>query len=190
MLSTISTWYKAAHLRKLLKEPPGTTGRRLSGEEIIKQKSEKILANCYFKPNPIASALGLGDCQIDRHDRQIRPSIGMTANIPGQKKGLSYRPRSYYITKVAQDGAPPYLQKMQYSHRCHQPSCLNPKHGEWETTKVNLGRCKCNVGDSHFLFEQNGVERFLLPLCKHKPVCLSGSVIRNMEHRKITQLPT
>lgn len=146
--------------------------------------------NWIIEPNPIASALGLGNCQIARMELATCPTIELSAPYPGQKKPSSKRLRCDFVTGVARYGPPPDFKNMQYSHRCHQPSCLNPQHGTWESAKKNHARHRCKVGESHLLFEEKRGRRFLMKTCEHDPVCISGSVVRNMEHHTITQLPT
>ena len=62
---------------------------------------------------------------------------------------------SYHIAWIAKFGLPPTVPNgpAEYSHRYHQPCCVNPDHGIWENGGDNKGREICRQGSSHLLLK-------------------------------------
>ncbi|KAI1781092.1 hypothetical protein F4818DRAFT_26682 [Hypoxylon cercidicola] len=140
----------------------------------------------------IAEALGLGHCQIapvtDRNRTNTRPCEKLSAMFPPRKNRVSRWALSYHITWVAMFGLPPAEPGLSYSHRCHEPCCVNPKHGVWEPMRKNHARNTCRDGRSHMLLDNGEEGRHLITNCPHDPPCVSGTAVRGMEHSSIIRL--
>jgi hypothetical protein len=79
--------------------------------------------------------------------------------------------KSYHITWVAWAGED-IPAGLQYSHRCHQPTCIEPSHGTWETDEENKDRNRCK-GSSHIILSHQAIA---ITLCDHSPEpCLSAA---------------
>lgn len=150
-----------------------------------------ILSKATPQPNPIAVALGLGDCMIaeptDKYRTNNRPFERISAAI-GNRKHTGHNVPSYHITWVAANGPPLVGSGLEYSHRCHQKWCVAPAHGLWETGTVNKRRNVCASGHSHFLLDNGLDNRHLVKICPHDPECLSGTLVENMQHPAITKI--
>lgn len=135
--------------------------RRISGRQKIANKAKKTLARAQKIANPAAEALGLGPCLTDieavsaRGNRPIAffEVLARSGQGKGKRNGSAML---YHVTWCdANDQPPP--RDLEYSHRCHNRTCLAPKHGVWETAPKNRGRDRCESGDK----------------CEHSPVCIA-----------------
>jgi len=89
--------------------------------------------------------------------------------------------RAYHITKITIDGPAP--RGREYSHRCHEPRCVNTVHGVWEHGRYNKDREGC-INASHLILPDLTIIR----LCPHDPVCLTPIHIRHWDDRRIINI--
>lgn len=134
--------------------------RRISGRQKIANKAEKTLARAQRLSNSAAEALGLGPClrdneaQTARGDRPIAYFEVLSRSGQGKAK-RNGTAMLYHVTWCYENDQPP-PKRLQYSHRCHDRTCVAPKHGHWETAGENCGRNGCEGG----------------PECGHLPSCV------------------
>lgn len=79
------------------------------------------------------------------------------------------------------------LAGMQYSHRCLQGTCVEPRHGIWEDDITNKARSTCK-GSSHLLMLEMGIS---ITLCSHGPQpCLSAALeVKDNSDPRVAPLP-
>ena len=87
--------------------------------------------------------------------------------------------RPWHITWIAHFNteAP---EGLQYSHRCHNGNCINPRHGFWETDQANKDRNSCRSG-SHVILPDDKI----ILLCPHEPTCLTPVHIFNWDDKRV-----
>lgn len=185
----------AKFLARLFVKPASKSARGSpckAGVLQIREKSDLILSKAVSKTNDIAEVLGLGPCQIapvtDRNRTNNRPCERLSAMFPPRKNRVSRWALSYHITWVAMFGLPPAEPRLGYSHRCHEPCCVNARHGLWENIRGNNSRNRCKDGRSHMLLDNGEQGQYLITNCPHDPPCLSGTTVRGMEHPSIIRL--
>lgn len=131
------------------------SGRRgrpaASGQDKIVKAANKERAEAAKTPNPAAEALGLGPCELAALNESYatnRPRHrGISATIGGRTVRRAVF--TYHLTWVAQFGLIPsgnHGERLEYSHYCHQPCCINPQHGGFEPSAVNKTREGCRGG--------------------------------------------
>lgn len=190
MLTTSQVKFLRRVWEKVNPPPSKGKGRPLkTGPEQIQDKAKVASDNATVHANPIAVALGLGNCQLgalDPHRTIKRPvtPLQATMGLKREKKVIL----QYHLTWVAKYGPPATNPGDEYSHRCHQPCCINPLHGLWEQGGKNRGRGGCADGKSHWLLTLDCGTRKLMLNCPHDPCCLSGTVVVNWENPNITTL--
>ena len=149
--------------------PTGIAGRPgKSGEDQIKDNARDILGKSIIQTNQPAEVLGLGPCMIstaslDGRGRPVR-SMRVTAN---EQAAIKREFRAYHVTWVAEFGVIPDI-TLQYSHRCHNELCVNPKHAVWESDLENKSRNMCRQ-HSHLRLPNAATIR----LCPHLLPCIS-----------------
>ena len=97
---------------------------------------------------------------------------GIRATINGKTSRRATM--TYHLTWVAEYGLIPSGNggaRLEFSHRCHQSCCINPKHGGWELPGLNKAReqCRPERGGSHTIGEGGGS----VLRCPHGTPCLS-----------------
>jgi hypothetical protein len=110
-------------------------------------------------------------------DSRGRPQRSMRVKLNDESKKVNFRP--YHLTWMAANETIPSNTLLQYSHRCHQPCCVEPTHGVWEIDIDNKNRNKC-VNCSHVIFNNQ-----LITLCPHNPTCLTPQMITNDDTRVV-----
>ena len=133
-------------------------GRRpKSGRQIIETASATIIKAATSVANPAAEAAGLGPCMegkgIGKNGEEGRPRHFLTGPQGTVKK---FAAMAYHITALVGGAIPPLVAGWGWSHRCHNPRCVNPRHGLWELWVVNRGRDGCPGGEG----------------CVHSPICI------------------
>ena len=133
-----------------------------SGRTIIEDAAKKILLSATVKHNPRAESLGLGPCQIGRgigtKSEGSRPRKQLTAPIGKNGARVQFGALAYHITWCAEVlQAPPQVPGLGWSHRCHDASCVNPRHGLWQQLVDNKDRDDCRDNPDS---------------CEHTPVCI------------------
>jgi hypothetical protein len=134
-----------------------------SGRQVIAAAAITILAAAKPQRNAAAEALGLGPCLRGRglgaKDADGRPRKQLTGGVgPGGARQM-FSAAEYHIT--ATDHAqqpPPGAPGFSWSHRCHNPRCVEPRHGLWETVAANRARNICAEPGAG--------------CCPHSPVCI------------------
>jgi len=168
--------------------PNGKKGRpKTSGRDKLRDKSGHIKGKSTTASNPAAEALDLGPCllaPVDNSGNRInqgRPEEKLTQEFAEGRKS-SYA-KSYHITWAAKNGHIPTLPggvQTEYSHRCHQKTCVNEDHGIWELGKDNKARerCKASNGGSHQVrLGAGGNFEVVSVRCPHDPPCLSAASV-------------
>lgn len=100
-------------------------------------------------------------------DSNQRPQRKMRVILPPETNERFISPKAYHVTWCQANPDQALNPNLDYSHRCHNKTCVEPTHGVWETVPQNNSRNKCQGGSHVFL--PNG--RYLL-LCPHDPSCL------------------
>ena len=141
------------------KQPaPAPTGRRgrppPSGADKIRRAAADVRRRATKRPNPTAEAAGLGPCELAPADPSYATKRPRHRGIYATINGKTRRPAvmSYHLTWVAVNGLIPlgdHGARYEFSHYCHQPCCVNPQHGGFETPAVNKKRERCRINGSH-----------------------------------------
>lgn len=118
---------------------------RKSGADKIRDAAARELSRSTVKVNAAATALGLGDCRIARVIIGRRPTLNSLELYAAD--GTKRKPRlmTYHITWVAANGkvpAGPRGVRLEYSHRCGQGACIEPRHGLFQSHDENIARCR------------------------------------------------
>jgi hypothetical protein len=191
--------FAAARVPYRLLTLPGPAGP--SGRQIVRHHAAQIRARAVEKPNFIAEELNMGACQVATMTtrRNGRPAVKVGWGC-GEAERASTSPffvdrrvknrskwvLAYHLTWFAayRHVAPPPNLRSDYSHRCHEPSCVNPQHGIFESPQTNRARAGCK-GNSHLRLPDGTI----ILNCAHEPPCLSGMNIAFYRHPKIVRGP-
>lgn len=146
-----------------------TTGRpALSGRAQITANALQCTLSATKVVNSASTWLQLGECELSNNSRdgRGRPQKSIRVTLENVSKKLNFRP--WHLTWIAKNGKIPDCTK-QYSHLCHNETCINPNHGVWETDQANKDRNHCRTASLIRL--PNGA---ILKICPHQPPCLVG----------------
>ncbi|KAK9427106.1 hypothetical protein V1505DRAFT_318132 [Lipomyces doorenjongii] len=110
-------------------------------------------------------------------DSRGRPQRSMRVIVDGTPRKINFR--AYHITWMAANGPILPDNPPQYSHRCHQPLCVEPTHGVWESDVGNKDRNRCSA-HSHIFFQEH-----MLVLCPHTPCCLTPLTLSTSDSRVV-----
>lgn len=148
--------------------PGGPKGGRphKSGRQMIDDAAAAIKRRAAMSANPVAVAAGLGPCLLGAglgkggKDGRGRPVHHMTGPVGKNGARCKFAPMEYHVAWASANAqAPPAQAGMQYSHLCHNPRCVEPKHGIWETRAANVARNGCVLGS--------------FAACGHAPRCIT-----------------
>lgn len=162
-----------------------------AGKAQICDKAKYIRDRAKTSSNPVAKGIQLNECLLSAptgcQSSNARPRVKITTTL-GHRVRSEHNVPSYHLTWCAANGCPDTPNGHEYSHRCHQPSCVQPLHGVWESSRDNKRRNVCANGKSHMLLRNQAADSYLIKLCPHEPECLSGTVVENMQHPTIKKL--
>ena len=149
----IDLWWLPGRAAKI-----GTSkgGRRpKSGRKVIEDAAVTIIATATTAANPAAAALGLGPCLLGKgigkngEGGRGRPRKQLTGALGPNGESQQFAAMEYHITWCAAEGKPPPgVPGLGWSHRCHNPGCVEPKHGLWELWEKNRERDTCAEEDA------------------------------------------
>ena len=162
----IKLWNIEARAAKTGKAKGGR--RPKSGRQVIESAAAAILAAAAPLPNPSAARLGLGPCLLGKGTGKKgeagRPRKQLTGAVEPGGAMKQFVAMEYHVTWTAANSRPPpSVPGQQFSHRCHEPRCVEPSHGCWEMEGPNKARDVCRVGTAG-------------RPCPHVPVCLVAGV--------------
>ncbi len=163
---------------------PGTVGK--SGIMQISDNAQAILSTAVKTSNVAAETLGLGPCLLSQNDVMLnRPRRQIKFQLAdGSFKKISFM--AYHVTWSAAFGDIPDRRDREYSHRCHQSLCVEPRHGIWEQHHSNIARNECKERGSHWRLP-NGV---IIKVCRHQACCLAPVVVESWEDERVLQGPS
>ena len=162
---------------------PGNQGK--SGLQQIQDNASKLLKDADRQQNEVAEHLGLGACLISNSEvHRGRPRKSIMLRNPGMEP-VNIHSMAYHVTWCAHFGAIPEDVRLEYSHRCHNAKCIEPRHGIWERHHENSSRIECEKHGSHWILP-NGV---IVKLCRHTIPCLAAEVIGGWDDERIVRGP-
>ena len=134
-----------------------------SGRQMIEDAAVAIKLAATPSANPAAEALRLGPCLIGKgfgsRGQGGRPRKQLTGAVGPGGARQQFAAAEYRITSTAASGQPPpNCPRLEWSHRCHNPRCVEPRHGLWEDWHTNRARDPCAVPGAG--------------ACPHDPVCV------------------
>jgi hypothetical protein len=145
-------------LQKDSKNQPGKSGKQQildNAESILTNAKIRDLEGRFQEFNELPCLLST--CSLDG---RRRPQRAMRIKLHEKNSKINFR--SYHITWIAKYGPIPL--DLDYSHRCHQPTCVEPSHGIWENNQDNHSRNACKRCSHLFL-----PDRKCVLLCTHNP---------------------
>lgn len=133
-----------------------------SGRQMIEDAAAAILHQATPAANPAAEALGLGPCLIGKgvgkDGEGGRPRHHFTSFVGKDDRRVKFGAMAYHVTWcAAAKQPPPGIPGHGWSHRCHNPRCVEPRHGLWQSWTDNVQRDGCADDAEN---------------CPHDPVCI------------------
>lgn len=152
------------------------------GRQQLSRNAKSILDSCVADDSVVI--LGQLPCRITTQSIDGRGRAQRAMRVPtftkGQKK-TNFRP--WHITWIDANGEAP-VNRLQYSHRCHNQNCCEESHGLWESDVRNKERWSCRTC-SHLILPDGRV----YCICPHEPCCLRPLIVKDWDDPRFVNLP-